>query len=436
MKKYGDGRHGVLPIALGGASSGMSLVVLGMLTYFLTTQTGLSGTVVGTILLCSRIFDGISDLLVGYLIDRCHFKLGKARPFDLFAIPMWIALVLCFAVPGLHTAGKIIYVFVMYNLCQTVCYTFTSVAGTVRLKRTFIEEKRSGAVAATGLLTAVFATAAGIILPILIDNLENEPNGWIIITGVFAIPGILMSLCMFFFAPEMKPTEEQEKAGKVSFKEFISELVKNKYLLMIIIIVLAGTLTSGINGNVSTFFFKYVFGDLTIASMLGVVSMIAYVFLALIPVMTKRLGNRAVMMVSFAFIIAGNLAKYLNPKSVGWLALCTVLAMAGTTLCVSVSSLVLIDTMNYGKLKTGRENEGVYSAIRGFADKVANGIAPFIVGRVLDMGGFDGTLEVQSAGANAAIFTVYALVPALIGAIGFITMFLCRMEKEMKQLEG
>ena len=92
--------------------------------------------------------------------------------------------------------------------------------------------------------------------------------------------------------------------------------------------------------------------------------------------------------------------------------------------------------MNYGKLKTGRENEGVYSAIRGFADKVANGIAPFIVGRVLDMGGFDGTLEVQSAGANAAIFTVYALVPALIGAIGFITMFLCRMEKEMKQLEG
>lgn len=436
MKKYGDGTHGVVPTALGGASTGMSLVVLGMLTYYLTTQTGLSGTVVGTVLLCSRIFDGVSDLLVGYLIDRCNLKLGKARPFDLFAIPMWIALVFCFAVPGFNTAGKIIYVFLMYNLCQTVCYTFTSVSATVRLKRTFLEEKRSGAVAVTGIFTAVFATVAGIILPILIDNLENQPNGWFIITGVFAIPGSLMSLCMFLLAPEMKPTEEQEKEKKVSFKEFASELLKNKYLVMIILIVLAGTLTSGVIGNVSTFFFKYVFGDLTIASLLGAVSLVAYVFMAFIPVMTKKFGNRIVMMVSFAFIIVGNIAKYMNSKSVGWLALCTVLAMGGTTLCTSVSSLVLIDTMRYGKLKTGRENEGVYSAIRGFADKVANGIAPFIVGRVLDLGGFDGTLEVQSAGANAAIFTVYALVPALIGVIGFVTMFFCKMEKEIKQLEG
>lgn len=436
MKKYGDGKHGLFPTALGAGSLGMSMVVLGMMTYYLTTQTGLSGTVVGTILLCSRIFDGVSDLLAGFVIDRCHFKLGKVRPFDLAAIPMWICLVLCFAVPGFNTAGKIIYVFLMYNLCQTVFYTFKSVCGTIRLKRTFNESRRSSVIAASGIITAVVATAAGIILPILIDNLEYQPNGWIIITGIFAVPGILMSLSEFFLAPEMEPTEENSSSEKISFRDFAGELLKNKYMLMIIIIAVAATMVNGVLGNVGTFFFKYVYGDLTASSLMGIVTLAAYIFMALIPVMTKKLGNRVVMMVFFAVVVVSNLAKYLNPTSFGWLALCTVFTMAGITICSSVSGLVLIDTMKYGKLTTGRENEGVYSAIKGFADKVANGIAPFIVGRALDLGGFDGSLEVQSAGANAMIFAVYALVPAVIGLIGFLTMFFCKMEKEIKELEA
>lgn len=436
MKKYGDGKHGIFPTALGVGSLGLSTALLGMLTYYLTTQTGFSGTLVGSILLVSRLFDGVSDLLAGYIIDRCHFKLGKARPFDLATIPMWITLVLCFAVPEFSTVGKVIYIFLMYNLCQTVFYTLKSVCGTVRMKRTFVENKRATAVAVCGMASAIVATAASIVLPILIDNLENQPNGWLIIASCFAVPGILMSMSEFLFVPEMEVPEEEAATKKVSFKEYAGELLQNKYLVMIILVVMAGTLINGIIGNISTFFFKYVYGDLTAASTLGLISLVSFVFMIFLPVMTRKFGNRKVMMISFAALFIGNIAKYVNPTSLGWLALCTILVMLGTTLSSSVSSLVLIDTMTYGKLKTGKDNDGIYSAIKGFADKVANGIAPFIVGRALDLGGFDSSLEAQTAQANSMIFAIYALIPAIAGAIAFVIMYFCKMEKEIKEMEA
>jgi len=76
--------------------------------------------------------------------------------------------------------------------------------------------------------------------------------------------------------------------------------------------------------------------------------------------------------------------------------------------------------------------------IKGFSDKVANGIAPFLIGVFGDIGGFDGKLPVgaQSVGANNMIFTLYALVPAIIGLIGFATMFLRKMYKGIKEMEA
>ena len=142
------------------------------------------------------------------------------------------------------------------------------------------------------------------------------------------------------------------------------------------------------------------------------------------------------MLISFAFIIVGSLAKYINPYSVPLLGVCSVAVLVGTAFCGSLNSLVLIDAMKYGQLKTGKENDGVYSSIKGFSDKVANGLAPFFVGVLLDAGGFDGTLEAQSAGANQMIMTIFALFPAIIAAIGFLSMFFCKMEKDIKEMEA
>ena len=96
------------------------------IVFFYTDVACISAGGVGTILLLSKIFDGISDMLMGFVIENVHSPLGKARPWLLWmAIPYCIGCVLLFTVPDFGETGKAVYVFLSYNLMAT--FIFTSV---------------------------------------------------------------------------------------------------------------------------------------------------------------------------------------------------------------------------------------------------------------------------------------------------------------------
>ena len=103
-------------------------VVFGMigtlLTLFYTDYVGISPATVGLMMLLSRLFDGVSDLIMGVIVERTNSKWGKSRPWILWmSVPFALSAVLLFTVP--HTTGMLqfLYLFVTYNFCTTVCYT-------------------------------------------------------------------------------------------------------------------------------------------------------------------------------------------------------------------------------------------------------------------------------------------------------------------------
>ena len=86
---------------------------------------GISAAVIGTIMLLTRLLDGVTDLGMGALIDRTRTRWGKARPWVLWsAVPMGLGLVLLFNVPAsLGSSGKIAYAAITYTLMAAVIYT-------------------------------------------------------------------------------------------------------------------------------------------------------------------------------------------------------------------------------------------------------------------------------------------------------------------------
>ena len=88
------------------ASIGMFIV------YFYTDIIGISAGIVGTLMLISRIWDGISDIIMGNLIDKTNTKYGKARPWILWlSVPFGLSTILLFAVPpNIGNVGTILYV--------------------------------------------------------------------------------------------------------------------------------------------------------------------------------------------------------------------------------------------------------------------------------------------------------------------------------------
>ena len=125
----------------GGQAGGGIMYTLGttfLLVYY-TNVVHVDPAIAATIIAISKVLDGISDLIMGRIVDRTNSRFGKARPWLLrFCVPTMLCMVLAFSVPvGISTALQIIYVFVTYNLLSTVCYTAVTVpyssATTLRL---------------------------------------------------------------------------------------------------------------------------------------------------------------------------------------------------------------------------------------------------------------------------------------------------------------
>src|SRR5699024_2885207 len=87
------------------------------IVYFYTDVIGISAAIVGTLMLVSRLFDGITDVAMGVVVDRTNSKHGKARSWILWmSVPFSVLTVLLFTIPDVGQTGKIIYAFVTYNL--------------------------------------------------------------------------------------------------------------------------------------------------------------------------------------------------------------------------------------------------------------------------------------------------------------------------------
>ena len=95
-----------------------------LLVYY-TNVVGASAAAAASIIAISKFFDGVSDLIMGYIVDHTHSKWGKARPWIArLCIPLAVCTVLMFTVPSSFAGSvQIAYMFLTYNLVSTVFYT-------------------------------------------------------------------------------------------------------------------------------------------------------------------------------------------------------------------------------------------------------------------------------------------------------------------------
>ena len=111
---------------LGDAGCNFIWTTVGMfLTIYYTDKVGIPAAVVGTIMLLTRLLDGVSDLVMGNIVDHTHTRWGKARPWvGLMAPFMGLGLILLFNVPaGLSGGAKVAYASITYVLLAVVIYT-------------------------------------------------------------------------------------------------------------------------------------------------------------------------------------------------------------------------------------------------------------------------------------------------------------------------
>lgn len=414
----------------GTIGGGVIYLLTAQLSYALTESFSVSAIYVGTVFLVSRIFDGITDLIAGNIIDRTHTKWGKARIYDLFMIIAWVFLIFCFSVPEKFSEiGKVVFVFVMYNMYTSVFATFAGCAETVRLKRSLDEDGRIHAVSFSGVVVSLLSAVVSIVMPILISIYASQPGGWTRIALYFAVPCSILAVIRFLFLPEQNVEEEQAKEEKVSFWKSAKLVLSNKYAIIIMICTMIQALVATTSSSMSVYYFTYVYGDVAAAAIPGFVSILVLLAIGLMPKLVAKWGKAKTIMYSLILGIAGSLLRYLMPTNLIWYTFCSMLNGLGGLPLVYLTQLMLIDAMQFGKWKNGVAPEGVYSSVRNVANKIGLGVGAGLMGLILQMGSLAGGGYTQ-----ASIKFLNNGYAAVGWAIAVVALIFYDLDKKMPQV--
>lgn len=412
-----------------------NVMVLGYLTFYCTNILGMDPVLVGTLLLVSKIFDGVTDIFAGVLIDRTKTRWGKARPYEFAIIGVWVTTVLMFACPELGTIGKAAWIFVTYTFVNSIFGTLLNASEAVYLRRAFkYEDDRNKLVSINGLLVTVFCTIVAIAFPILMGTLGATKDGWTVMILATAIPLVLIGMGRFLFVKEFNVETEDSTADSLHIKDFLPAL-KNRYVWILCAITLIANLINNATSAVGTYYFTYVVGDVAKMSVVGTLGLIGPFALLVMPKLLQKMGAKKLFVISFALCAAGNVIKGFAGANMTPILVGSILQTIGNLAPSYFTLILVIDVMEYHEWKTGNRVEGVLASVTGFAAKLASGLSSGGVGLVMGLCGFDGTAEVITSTAMGSIVALYCWIPVVLYIGMILLMKLYDLEEKMPQIK-
>ena len=404
------------------------------LLYFYTNVMHLNAGAVSIKFLVTKFIDGVSDLIVGYLIDKTNTRWGKSRPWILFgAIPFGVTAVLAFSVPDIGQTGMLIYAYVTYILLST-SYTIVNIPmASILPALSENPHERTVLASCRTFFSSVGSTVVSAFALTLVDKFGNgnEALGFRIVMIIFGVIGCLVFFFCFFNTKERVMVQ----AEKVSLKANISCLLHNgpwKLFALNIVWFFGGYV---IQASAVIYYFTYVVQNVAMVQIVATITtLVPIVTNLLAPFFVKLTSKRKLMIGGSAVHAGGLLLIFFGGTNVSVLIGGAVIAAAGYGLKGSMHFAMQPDPVDYGEWKSGVNTAGTLSAVNGFIGKVGMAIASSIGAALLQFGGFDAVLSVQSATAQSYITTMYIWVPIVMNIATIITMMFYNLDKIYPQI--
>lgn len=403
-------------------------------TYFFTDVMHLSATTLGAIIIASRIFDGVSDLIVGSLVDRTHTRWGKARPWVLLStLPYALAMVLLYCLPATWTtAHQVAYVVITYNLAVTICYTVENIPwGSLPALMTRDKVQRSQ-MHSIRMLASPLGSAIGVSTAMpLISAMGGRQQDWITVMSILAVVGILCNIFAVVVIKERVVSQPEEAAqNKKNNRKDIPSAVHNPYWWVAILITLVWNTFSVATATLTPYYTKYFLLNAQITTAINNAQTITMALSAFSCYwLTKKLEKSTILKGTMVISLAGQLLLISNALNLTVILVGTVLRSVGFGCMGACMFAMATDAIEYGHWFTGHRAESTtYSAV-GIGNKLGVLLGSGILTILLGAAGYDGTLAVQSASAMAMIRFLYLWTPVILAVVTIVIMCCYRLDK-------
>ena len=414
---------------------------------YLTNTVGLNAGVIGSLIAFSKILDGVSDVFFGSMIDKTHSKMGKARPWMLWAyIGCAITLVAAFAVPtDMGKTSQYIWFFITYTLLNAGFYTANNIAYSTL---TALVTKNAKERVQMGSIRFMFAFGTSFLIQTItigaVAKLGGGAAGWRTIAIIYAVIGIISNTVAVLSVKELPPEElapqdEKKKEEKYSLIEAGKMLLHNKYYIVILIIdVLRQTYSSIINMGI--YFMTYVLGKAELlGTFSGAINLALIIGLAFLPALVEK--HKGYYKLNFSGYVISALGRgvvvvagYIG--SVPLMLVGTAIGAIGMSPWQGNLNALVAECSEHTFLKYGKRIDGTMYSCTSMGLKLGGGLGIAIVGWLLDLGGFDGQLAVQSQSCINMLHFMYLWLPMIINIIIVVLLTQLNVEKANEKLRA
>ena len=420
-------------------------VVFGMvttvLTLFYTDYAGVSVASVGLVMLISRMFDGVSDVIMGFIVEKTHSRWGKSRPWILWmSVPYAVSAILLFTVPHTTEFLQFIYMLVTYNFCTTVCYTAINLPyGSLSTMMT----RRSGerdmlSIVRMGMSPMGKILAVSFTMP-LVKLFGDDQMAWVKTMSIWA--GLALVLLVFCFAKceETVEIKAKETQGKISVKKSLGALGVNQYFWAVLVLWMMQNVIFCVTGTILPYYCKYIFHNSTwLYSALYLTETGIMIFSTIFcPVLVRRFGKRNIALGGAVLAVTGQIVYFLNPRSLVWVIMSCVTRGIGLAPLNAVIFGMLGDVVEFGQWKTHIRQESLIFAGGSLGAKVGSGIATAIITGLLSAAGYISSSTdagIQPDSAIQMILNVYKFGPMVVWIIVITVLSLYRLDKKYSQI--
>lgn len=404
-----------------GVGAGYMYLLLSLYVMKFSTDVLLiAPAVMGLIFSASRVWDAISDPVVGYLSDRTRLKFGRRRSWILASvIPIGAGFYMVFAPPEDLTSGQLtawmaIAIIGFYSAMTLFFVPHLSLGAELSIN--YHERSRL-----FGIRHAFFTFGSILSLISMQILISAESQGEAVVRETARELAVIAMLVMTTFTlyAAFQLRERPEFQGRVSnspFKAF-SDVWRNVHARLLIVVTFIENIGSAAIGVLTLYVAQYVVG----APQWAPAIILTYMIPSTLSVpfwipLSRRFGKKRVWMGSMmgtAISFGGMFALPFLPSVEAKLLLIFVMAfIAGTAAGAggTIGPSVQGDVIDFDEYTTGERKEGSYFAAWNFVYKSAMGVMLLLTGFVLEFAGFLPNQE-QSMQVQVAMVSLYGLFP-------------------------
>ena len=393
-------------------------LINGYLLIFYTNICGLSPAACATLFLIARFLDAINDPLVGFIIDHLPTrKMGHFRPTLILRTILCSAnfLLLWFG-PMLSTSGKLAIAYVSYILLGVLFPVMDISLNSLLPVMTEDMKERNSLSSIKGLAYVIGALVIGVAAPLILGDTSNK-QGYINLV-------LIMTAVIFFFSiigtmgvkERVKPQMENSYSVKELFK-----ILSQKPVYITFLAVLLYSIGSNIVNAANTYFYTYIFEDLTLASIITLITCVT-VFPATMVIgnLIGRFGKKKMYAIGLALAGLAPIIRLLDVRSIPLLIVSVLIAGIGAGFAAPLNYGIQADNTDYIEMSMGIRAEGAVASLSSFVSKCAMGIGGAIPGYLLQLAGFDSKAAVQNDDVINVIVLCVLILPAIVNVVAIV----------------